>query len=650
LIWVQQIVMQTMAANPVVAFTAPSRGHSHDVVLNRKQLLHLHPQRAHRQQPLLVERWQRAGLAVPLALTALACKSASSSAAVRKQCGPRVWRGCDHTQVRGRGRLRSSIAQHAVASEHSSDIVVIGSGLGGLTCAGILAASGKTVTVVESHYEPGGAAHTFQTKAKGVDGKFFFDSGPSLYGGLSDDKTSSPLKHVFQILGEEPEWIKYDRWNAFIPEGEANAQIGYDEFVNKLLPQFGGPGAKEQWERLMQNLIPLAEAVVNGPPPGAVREDAGALITLGRYAPKLKGVPGGPQKLSEPFESFLKDLDITDPFINNWMNMFAFLLQGLPCYGAPTSMMAYMMADMYRKETCLDYPKGGNVGIVDALVRGVEKHEGSQLLLKAHVDEILIESNRAVGVRLTDGRVLRAQEAVVSNADWRVTKGLIPEGKVPELDEYFLKSWKDFPQLKSFIHLHLGFKGDGLPPSHCEEFPSQWGVFNHWRDLEEARNAVLVSCPSMLDSSLAPPGHHVLHAYTPATEPWEDWADLEPGSEAYLKKKKDACDFLYSAVEKQIPDIRDRVVLEMVGTPLTHRRFLRKPAGSYGPRVSAPELLPGHRTPLEGLHMCGDSTFPGIGVPAVVMSGHICANNILSPIEHWQILDRIKDWHVDLRL
>lgn len=48
--------------------------------------------------------------------------------------------------------------------------------------------------------------------------------------------------------------------------------------------------------------------------------------------------------------------------------------------------------------------------------------------------------------------------------------------------------------------------------------------------------------------------------------------------------------------------------------------------------------------------MCGDSTFPGIGVPAVVMSGHICANNILSPIEHWQILDRIKDWHVDLRL
>ena len=76
-----------------------------------------------------------------------------------------------------------------------------------------------------------------------------------------------------------------------------------------------------------------------------------------------------------------------------------------------------------------------------------------------------------------------------------------------------------------------------------------------------------------------------------------------------------------------------------------------------GLRVQAPEMLPGHKTPLEGrgravplqvypvgtvwhagFHMCGDSTAPGIGVPAVVMSGHICANNIMSVPEHWQIL------------
>lgn len=556
--------------------------------------------------------------------------------------------GRHHRQKR-RSLQRARHLLRASPSETESDVVIIGSGLGGLTCAGVLGAAGRSVNVLEAHNHAGGAAHSFPAKAKGIEGVFHFDCGPSLYGGLSDEVSPSPLKHVYQIIGEEPEWISYDRWNAFIPEGNANAAIGYEAFVDEILPKFGSPGALKQWETLMSRVGPLAEAVVNGPPPGAVREDAGALLTLGRYAGKLKMIPGGPMALSKPFSEFLKEVGITDKFICNWLDMFAFLLQGLPSYGAPTSMMAYMMADLYRKQTHLDFPKGGNEALVDALVRGVNKRKNSKVHLKATVDEILVESGRAAGVRLANGRVFRAKEAVISNADWRVTKGLFQESSLtPELREFFERSWKEYPMLKSFIHLHLGFKGEGLPKEHCAAFPAQWGVFEHWDDLEAARNAVLVSVPSMLDPDLAPPGYHVLHAYTPATEPWEDWKDLEKGSAAYEKKKEEAKEFLYRAVEKQVPDIRDRVVLELVGTPLTHKRFLRKPNGSYGPRVLAPDMLPGHRTPLNGFHMCGDSTFPGIGVPAVVMSGHICANNILSPFEHWQVLDKIKDWHVEL--
>lgn len=551
---------------------------------------------------------------------------------------------------KGRCGSTAQKASAGAAEEVVSDIVVIGSGLGGLTCAGVLAAAGKSVIVLESHYKPGGAAHAFEAKAKGIEGTFLFDSGPSLYGGLSTERSPSPLKHVYQIIGEEPEWIAYDRWNAFIPEGNPNAAIGYEEFVSKILPEFGGPDAREQFDRLMNAIEPFAQAVVNGPPPGAVREDLGVLLTLGKYASRLKGIPGGPQKLSQPFNEFLAEAGVTDPFLLHWMDMFAFLLQGLPSYGAPTSMMAYMMADLYRKNTCLDFPKGGNEALVGALVRGVDKHPGSQVLLKAHVEEIIVEGDRAVGVRLKDGRIFRAREAVVSNADWRVTRDLVPVGASPELEEHFKKSWQDFPQLKSFIHLHLGFKSDGLPTQHGEEFPAQWGVFKHWDDLEAPRNAVLVSCPSMLDPALAPVGYHCLHAYTPATESWEEWASLSEDSDEYKKKKEEARDFLLAAVEKQVPDIRDRIVLELVGTPLTHRKFLRKPNGSYGPRVLAPDMLPGHKTPLAGLHMCGDSTFPGIGVPAVVMSGHICANNLLNPLEQMAVLDRIKDWEVELAI
>ena len=69
--------------------------------------------------------------------------------------------------------------------------------------------------------------------------------------------------------------------------------------------------------------------------------------------------------------------------------------------------------------------------------------------------------------------------------------------------------------------------------------------------------------------------------------------------------------------------------MELIGSPLTHERYLRRHRGTYGPEISAAESsFPGARTPIEGLLACGDSCWPGIGVPAVAGSGIAAAHAI----------------------
>jgi len=99
---------------------------------------------------------------------------------------------------------------------------------------------------------------------------------------------------------------------------------------------------------------------------------------------------------------------------------------------------------------------------------------------------------------------------------------------------------------------------------------------------------------------------------------------------------------MWQALERVIPDIRDRCETVLVGTPLTHARFLRRHHGSYGPAIRAGKgLFPGPLTPLDGLLCCGDSTFPGIGLPAVAASGLITANTLATVSQHQTLLKHL---------
>ncbi|MBW4626582.1 MAG: NAD(P)/FAD-dependent oxidoreductase [Brasilonema octagenarum HA4186-MV1] len=487
-----------------------------------------------------------------------------------------------------------------------SDVIVIGSGIGGLTAAALLARYGKRVIVCESHTIPGGAAHTFRRRG------FEFDSGPSFYCGLTSAGSLNPVKQVLDVLGESLESVPYDPLGLYhFPEASLpvySNQSRYREELTKITPQ----GAKE-FKRFEERLLPLYDAM-KGIPTLALRADWQVIpILIGRYLPSLlKMVPHLP--LVQASVGSVMDATVQDPWIRRLIDLECFLLSGLKAHGTIAPEVAFVLGE--RSRAGVEYPVGGSAAIVKALVRGLERW-GSQLLLGHHVEQILVENRKVLGVQLTKGEILKAP-IVISNASiWDTyTKLLRPE----DLPSSFSKAALNTPPVDSFMHLHLGIRADGLENLTGHHVV----VHDSDKDITVPGNTCMISIPSVWDATLAPEGHHVVHAYT--LEPYAGWER----NDEYEHKKQQKAQTLYRALEQIIPDIRERVVLELIGTPLTHAYYLRRYQGTYGPAIQAGQgMFPGSHTPIQGLYRVGDSTTPGIGVPAVAASGILCANMLV---------------------
>ena len=130
------------------------------------------------------------------------------------------------------------------------EIIIIGSGIGGLCCGALLAKYGFEVTICEAHSIAGGAAHSFTR-----DG-YKFDSGPSLYSGMSYTPSTNPLKQVLDAIEEDLDWVNYDTWGCLLPEGDFNTTVGAEDFC-KTLEQIRGESAVREWCRLQQEMEPL---------------------------------------------------------------------------------------------------------------------------------------------------------------------------------------------------------------------------------------------------------------------------------------------------------------------------------------------------------------------------------------------------------
>ncbi|CAL5379913.1 unnamed protein product [Camellia sinensis] len=284
---------------------------------------------------------------------------------------------------------------------------------------------------------------------------------------------------VLDALAESIPCATYDSWMVYLPEED--------------LEKYASLDAAREWRKLHDAILPMSAAAM-ALPPLSIRGDWGVLSTAAnRYAPSLlkSFAQMGPQgalsamKLLRPFSEIVDSLELKEPFMRNWIDLLAFLLAGLKSN-------VYMFAEWYKPGCCLEYPIHGTAA-VDALVRGLQKF-GGRISFKSHVENIVVENGRAVGVKLRSG-----QKAVVGNASMWDKLDLLPKEVIP-------KSYQDrikmTPQCESFMHLHLGFDAEGV-----------------------------------LIPDLVTPRKHVLHAYMPGTELFGLWEGLDRESAEYKQLK-----------------------------------------------------------------------------------------------------------------
>lgn len=223
----------------------------------------------------------------------------------------------------------------------------------------------------------------------------------------------------------------------------------------------------------------------------------------------------------------------------------------------------------------------------------------------------------------------------------------------------------------SFLHLHLALDSKGLDINKLEPHYTVMdrGLEGDTNSIIEGvidgpcgeMNMIAVSNPGVLDRTLAPEGYIVLHAYGAGNEPYDMWKassddvmatsidstdkPLSYGegryqSSTYEALKDERAIPLWRAIESIIPDAKDRVVLALLGSPLTHEHFLRRPFGTYG--AAFEDCLKDGSTPISNLILAGDGVFPGIGIPAVALSGSSAANGMVTVLDQWLCMDELK--------
>jgi prolycopene isomerase len=501
----------------------------------------------------------------------------------------------------------------------SYDVIVIGSGIGGLTTAALCAARGRSVLVLEQHYLPGGSAQTFPL------GKYRFDVGPKLFFGMDASRGNMRYhEQVFAELDEWPELTYYESYYTFRHPGGALRVAGStQEYIAQLVDAFPAEAAGirafyrrlEELHRLFINMpnLPLddpfaiAELIWRVPLDRLWEISHYSRITLGELFDRYIGSPALRAIINAEFVAF--------------------------CYAdidqAPAVLGALLLIE--RHQGGGSFTKGGSGALARLLVRGLEKHSG-RIAYRQTVQRVLIEAGRVRGVELADGQQIAARW-VVSNAGVINTFGRTDAAVTPLVDPRWVRpsTRSKIDQLKltdSFLTIFAGVDAHVFPPATD---PHTLVIDDYYPSVNNLR--MICFCNSSFkDPSLAPAGKHAVQIiyFDPEVCRYNAW---QRGPH-YAAQKQAAYERAMTMAEHVFPGINAGLDRVEVGTPLTYADYLAKWGGGWGAQMTVDQFATRrfqHRTDVDGLLLVGADTHPGIGVVSVTMSGINCARHIARP-------------------
>ena len=487
------------------------------------------------------------------------------------------------------------------------DVIVIGAGVGGLVTASQLAAKGAKVLVLERYLIPGGSGGSFKREG------YTFDVGASMIFGFGEKGHTNLLTRALADVGQHCDTIPDPAQLEYHLPGGLNVAVDrdYEQFLADLSALFPheAKGIRAFYDTCWQvfrclDAMPLLSLEDPAYLAKVFFKAPLACLGLARWLPVNVGD--------------VARQHISDPALLKFIDMECFCWSVMPADLTPMINAGMVFSD--RHAGGINYPKGG-VGVIAAkLVAGLES-QGGAIRYKARVTQVLLENNTAVGVKLASGEELRARRVVSNATRWDTFGALVDAAHTPKAETTWRRRYKPSP---SFLSLHLGIDAQIVPKAyHCHHL-----LLERWEEMEAEQGVVFVSMPTLLDPELAPAGRHIVHAFTPSS--MEHWQGLTPA--AYRAKKQADADRLIGRLEAILPGLSGAIRHREVGTPRSHRRFLGRMGGSYGPipALRLPGLLPMpfNRTGISGLYAVGDSCFPGQGLNAVAFSGFACAHRI----------------------